>query len=184
MKRTMLFWLILLVISALNYESRGRTIIEEAIKLHKRGNLYYDGFYLTLRLNLFVEITGEVKTSDEDGRFTIKLRDGYAIGENSFIRLKGKKYNISKYYVKRTAFIKRKGKKYRKQDSTFYEEFVEIFIEDIGFSSPPFQFEMELLIENPQGKLKKIKRKISVKNGPERKKGDPNSVRDIILNEI
>ena len=163
MKKTMLFGMILLIVSALAYGLFASNIIS------KTGYLDYDGFRLTLSLDLTDSVDDRGESSVEDGRFIIRLWDDYYLGEKSFILYKRKKYMFNRNHRKL------KG---------FYKSFVDLTINEIGFSSPPFQFEMDLILRDPSGKVKRIKKKISVTNGPERKNDRPYSIREIILKEV
>jgi len=163
MKKTMLFGMILLMVSALSYDALASSI------LSKTGTLDYDGFSLELSLYLARSITDRGENTVEKGRFIIRLLDNYYLGDKSSITYKGKKYRFTGYHRKL---------------KSFYEIFVEVGMKGIGYSSPPFQFEMDLVLRNPSGKIKRIKKKISVKNGPEREKGRPYSIREIILKEV
>ena len=126
----------------------------EASERKKSNPLVFEGFELRLELNREVKtiIYGNisVRTTTEYARFHIIWRSGYhLLRRTSFIRpIGGMEYPFEVFEKIR--------------DNV--NRYVSLDIGEIRYSSPPVQFEMELTIRNPQGKLKEIKSTISVKD--------------------
>ncbi|MDH5680369.1 MAG: hypothetical protein OEZ36_02190, partial [Spirochaetota bacterium] len=96
MKKTMLFGMILFMVSALSYEANGLKLKPaKYIYFKKESNtLDFEGFELRLELKRVIRtmLYGDksVRKTIEYARFIIKWRDGYhLLRENSFIRPKG-----------------------------------------------------------------------------------------------